>query len=196
MLVVPADRQLEERRRQVVARVAPVQPRMRHQDHEAAERKRQEAGGHNPVGDPDPARMPGASGLDFRFEQNLGHGWKTRFVAVAHHRTNRGNAANVPSVAFRDLQVIEESSRDSGKRSMSPPESGTRERYSTSTSLVNASSGSTKCSISRSSSSSPGVGRLQSVLGGPLAERRIQTRNILGLRVRGWKRRSERKGIR
>ena len=57
VLVVPADRQLEERRREVVARVAPVEPRVRHQDLEAAEHEHEDAHRDDPVGDPDPARV-------------------------------------------------------------------------------------------------------------------------------------------
>ena len=45
MLVVPADRQLEKCRRQVVPHFAPIEPRVGHQDHEPGERERQEARG-------------------------------------------------------------------------------------------------------------------------------------------------------
>ena len=57
MPVVPADRQFEERRRQVIPHIAPVEARVRHQDHEPAARQRQQAHRRNRVRDPDPARM-------------------------------------------------------------------------------------------------------------------------------------------
>ena len=53
-----ADRQLDERRHQIVASFAPVETRVRHQDHEAADGQRQHARGQDPMGDTDPPRMP------------------------------------------------------------------------------------------------------------------------------------------
>ena len=43
VLVVAADRQLDQRRREIVADLAPVQPRVDHQDHDPGDRERQEA---------------------------------------------------------------------------------------------------------------------------------------------------------
>ena len=57
--MVAADRQLQERRRQVVARFAPVEARMHHQDLDAAERQRRHGGGRNPVRQPHPTRVHG-----------------------------------------------------------------------------------------------------------------------------------------
>ena len=59
VLVVSADGQFEKCRCQIVAHLTPVESRVGHQDHEAAEGQRQEANGHDPVRDPGPARMPG-----------------------------------------------------------------------------------------------------------------------------------------
>ena len=73
VLVVPADRQLEERRREVVARLAPVEPRVHHQDHEPAERERQDARGHDPVGDPDPAGVTQRNARPPRLGQFFSH---------------------------------------------------------------------------------------------------------------------------
>ena len=55
--MVTADRQFEQRRRQAVPRVAPVKPRMRHQDDETGERQDQDARRENPVRHPHPAGM-------------------------------------------------------------------------------------------------------------------------------------------
>ena len=58
--VVPADRQLDQRGREVVADRAPVEPRVSHEDGEAGDGERQHAGSHDPVSDPDPATVAGA----------------------------------------------------------------------------------------------------------------------------------------
>src|SRR5215831_13007853 len=57
VLVVAADRQLEERRREVVAGLAPVQPRMHHQNLEAREREREHTRREDPVRETDPASV-------------------------------------------------------------------------------------------------------------------------------------------
>src|SRR5678816_1679901 len=63
--VVGTDRQLDECRHQIVPRLAPVEPRVSHQDHHAADCERQHAGGKDPVRDPHPSRM---SAHPWRFE--------------------------------------------------------------------------------------------------------------------------------
>src|SRR5262245_23360123 len=55
--IVLADRQFDECRRQIVARVAPVKARVGHQDHESAEREGQNAEAENPMSDSDPPGM-------------------------------------------------------------------------------------------------------------------------------------------
>ena len=58
VLEVPADRQFEQGRRQVVSDLAPIQPRVGPEDGEPGECQRHEAQGDDPVGDPDPGSVP------------------------------------------------------------------------------------------------------------------------------------------
>jgi hypothetical protein len=50
MTMIPADRQLDEGRREVVTRLTLVEPRVGHEDDESGERERQDAHGQNLVG--------------------------------------------------------------------------------------------------------------------------------------------------
>ena len=57
VLVVAADRQLEQRRREVVAHFTPVEPRVGHQDHNPVNASVRTLAVDDPVRDPDPAGM-------------------------------------------------------------------------------------------------------------------------------------------
>lgn len=59
VLVVSADGQFEQRRCQIIANFAPVQPWVAHEDDDATERQRHETQGDDPVSGPHPAGVPG-----------------------------------------------------------------------------------------------------------------------------------------
>src|SRR4051794_10296882 len=76
VLVVRADRKLEEWPREIVAGIAPIEPRVRHQDREAREQQRHNRNREHPMRQPHPQRMALA---DFATQIGL------RFQCSAHY---------------------------------------------------------------------------------------------------------------
>lgn len=54
VMIIPADRQFEQRNRQIVARLAPIKTWVAHQDDESAKGECKKARAHDPMREPDP----------------------------------------------------------------------------------------------------------------------------------------------
>src|SRR5262249_16808396 len=71
--IIAADGQLQQRRREIVSGVAPVQAGMRHEDHKAGEGQSEDAHGDDRVRDADPSSVALEPTRFLRFDRDVNH---------------------------------------------------------------------------------------------------------------------------
>src|SRR4051812_26960576 len=97
MMVVAADRQFEPRRHQLIARVAPIQPRVHHEDLDPAVDEEKETDGDDPMCTAHPARVPMTGS-----PRDMPVTWDSALLRKTHHRGGSSGALERRSFVICD----------------------------------------------------------------------------------------------